>query len=97
MVGGGVAVPQTMQNDPSRWEKGETSVDRWETSVKSCEAEQNILGDKLKNNMKSCGQRTQSVVGDSGGRQVRNHTDNSIQSGLGDKWESLKSRQRSRV
>ena len=58
-VGGGVAVPQTMQNDPWRWEKGETSVDRWERSVNSCEAEQNILGDKLKNSMKSCGQRTQ--------------------------------------
>ena len=28
-----------MQNDPWRWEKGETSVDRWATSVKSCEAE----------------------------------------------------------
>ena len=25
-----------MQNDPWCWEKGETRVDRWETSVKSC-------------------------------------------------------------
>ena len=69
--------------------EGETSVDRWETSVKSCQAEQSILGDKLETSAKSCGQRTQSVVGDSCGRQVRNHADNSIQSGLGDEWREV--------
>ena len=63
--------------DPWRWENGETSV---------------ALGGKLETSVKSCEQRTQSVVGDSCGRHARNHADNSIQSGLGDKWEtSLKS------
>ena len=94
-----VVIPQTMQNDPWRWEKVETSVDRWETNVKSCEAEQSVLGDKLETSVKSCGHRTQSVVGDkceimrttasrvTNGRQARNHAGREC-SVVGDNWET---------
>ena len=63
-----VVIPPTMQNDPWRWEE-DTSADRWEASVKSCQAEQSVLADKFETSVKSRRQGTQSVVGDSCGRQ----------------------------
>ena len=100
MVGGGTA---DNANDPWRWEKGKTSVDRRATSVKSCEAEHcahpkpigREVGDKCEIMQAENPEYSGRQLWETSGRQVRNHaaqSSQSIQTGLGDKrGTSLKS------
>ena len=94
-----MVVPQTMQNDPSRWEKGGTSVDRWETSlsVKSCEAQHcdyaertgRQVGDKCEILRAESPEYSGRQLWERSGRQVRNHTNQREHSALGDKWRQV--------